>query len=71
MSNSPPTRHCPAHIIIGRAIQWNMSSGVAGLLLSRLRRIMSHATRDRYLTGFPPSARMTVGRAVFPACRRE
>ncbi|WP_424947192.1 hypothetical protein [Candidatus Spongiihabitans sp.] len=27
-----PTRHCPAHIIIGRAIQWNMPSGVAGLL---------------------------------------
>ncbi|WP_424947761.1 hypothetical protein [Candidatus Spongiihabitans sp.] len=26
-------RHCPAHIIIGRAIQWNMSSGVAGLLI--------------------------------------
>ncbi|WP_424947924.1 hypothetical protein [Candidatus Spongiihabitans sp.] len=25
-------RHCPAHIIIGRAIQWNMPSGVAGLL---------------------------------------
>ncbi|WP_424946759.1 hypothetical protein [Candidatus Spongiihabitans sp.] len=24
--------HCPAHIIIGRAIQWNMPSGVAGLL---------------------------------------
>ncbi|WP_424947691.1 hypothetical protein [Candidatus Spongiihabitans sp.] len=25
-------RHCPAHIIIGRAIQWNTPSGVAGLL---------------------------------------
>ncbi|WP_424947104.1 hypothetical protein [Candidatus Spongiihabitans sp.] len=25
-------RHCPAHIIIGRAIQWNMPSGAAGLL---------------------------------------
>ncbi|WP_424946172.1 hypothetical protein [Candidatus Spongiihabitans sp.] len=25
-------RHCPAHIIIGRAIQWNMPSGVAGLI---------------------------------------
>ncbi|WP_424947428.1 hypothetical protein [Candidatus Spongiihabitans sp.] len=37
LSNSPPTRHCPAHIIIGRAIQLNMSSGVAGLLLSRLQ----------------------------------
>ncbi|WP_424946060.1 hypothetical protein [Candidatus Spongiihabitans sp.] len=24
--------HCPAHIIIGRAIQWNMPSGVAGLI---------------------------------------
>ncbi|WP_424947296.1 hypothetical protein [Candidatus Spongiihabitans sp.] len=27
-----PTRHCPAHIIIGRAIQLNMPSGVAGLI---------------------------------------
>ncbi|WP_424947767.1 hypothetical protein [Candidatus Spongiihabitans sp.] len=26
----------------------------------------SHATRDRYLTGFPPSARMTAGRRFFP-----
>ncbi|WP_424946466.1 hypothetical protein [Candidatus Spongiihabitans sp.] len=33
--------------------------------------IRSHATRDRYLTGFPPAARMTAGRAVFSACRRE
>ncbi|WP_424946152.1 hypothetical protein [Candidatus Spongiihabitans sp.] len=24
--------HCPAHIIIGRAIQLNMPSGVAGLI---------------------------------------
>ncbi|WP_424946991.1 hypothetical protein [Candidatus Spongiihabitans sp.] len=29
-------RHCPAHIIIGRAIQWNMPSGVAaGLCLAK------------------------------------
>ncbi|WP_424946775.1 hypothetical protein [Candidatus Spongiihabitans sp.] len=72
-------RHCPAHIIIGRAIQWNMPSGVAGLLcgeasglcLAKPDAKRSHATRDRYLTGFPPSARMTAGRAVFSACRRE
>ncbi|WP_424946068.1 hypothetical protein [Candidatus Spongiihabitans sp.] len=60
-------RHCPAHIIIGRAIQWNMPSGVAGLIcgeaaglcLAKPDAKKSHATRDRYLTGFPPSARMT------------
>ncbi|WP_424946211.1 hypothetical protein [Candidatus Spongiihabitans sp.] len=63
----PIIRHCPAHIIIGRAIQWNMPSGVAGLLcgvaaglcLAKPDAKRSHATRDRYLTGFPPSARMT------------
>ncbi|WP_424947692.1 hypothetical protein [Candidatus Spongiihabitans sp.] len=25
------SRHCPAHIIIGRAIQWNTPSGVAAI----------------------------------------
>ncbi|WP_424946350.1 hypothetical protein [Candidatus Spongiihabitans sp.] len=61
-------RHCPAHIIIGRAIQ----SGVAaGLCLAKPDAKKSHATRDRYLTGFPPSAKMTAGGAVFSACRRE
>ncbi|WP_424947586.1 hypothetical protein [Candidatus Spongiihabitans sp.] len=63
-------RHCPAHIIIGRAIQWNMPSGVAelicfdaaGLCLAKPDAKRSHATRDRYLTGFPPSARMTARR---------
>ncbi|WP_424946001.1 hypothetical protein [Candidatus Spongiihabitans sp.] len=72
-------RHCPAHIIIGRAIQWNMLSGVAGLIcgvaaglcLAKPDAKRSHATRDRYLTGFPPSARMTAGRAILSACRRE
>ncbi|WP_424945864.1 hypothetical protein [Candidatus Spongiihabitans sp.] len=55
-----------------RAIQWNMPSGVAaGLCLAKPDAKRSHATRDRYLTGFPPSARMTAGRAVFSACRRE
>ncbi|WP_424946989.1 hypothetical protein [Candidatus Spongiihabitans sp.] len=28
----------------------------------------SHATRDRYLTGFPPSARMTNKSRHCPAC---
>ncbi|WP_424945888.1 hypothetical protein [Candidatus Spongiihabitans sp.] len=31
--------HCPAHIIIGRAIQWNMPSGVAGLIMRRSRAV--------------------------------
>ncbi|WP_424946313.1 hypothetical protein [Candidatus Spongiihabitans sp.] len=61
-----------------RAIQWNMPSGVAelicgeaaGLCLAKPDAKKSHATRDRYLTGFPPSARMTAGRAVFSACAR-
>ncbi|WP_424946588.1 hypothetical protein [Candidatus Spongiihabitans sp.] len=36
----------------------------AGLCLAKPDAKKSHATRDRYLTGFPPSARMTAGRAV-------
>ncbi|WP_424948174.1 hypothetical protein [Candidatus Spongiihabitans sp.] len=58
--------------LICRAIQWNMPSGVAGLLcgeaaglcLAKPDAKKSHATRDRHLTGFPPSARMTAERAV-------
>ncbi|WP_424945866.1 hypothetical protein [Candidatus Spongiihabitans sp.] len=42
-------RHCPAHIIIGRAIQWNMPSGVAGLICG---------------VAAPFDARMTAERAV-------
>ncbi|WP_424946073.1 hypothetical protein [Candidatus Spongiihabitans sp.] len=42
----------------------------AGLCLAKPDAKRSHATCDRYLTGFPPSARMTAGRAVFSACRR-
>ncbi|WP_424947390.1 hypothetical protein [Candidatus Spongiihabitans sp.] len=46
--------------LICRAIQWNMPSGeAAGLCLAKPDAKKSHATRDRYLTGFPPAARMT------------
>ncbi|WP_424947441.1 hypothetical protein [Candidatus Spongiihabitans sp.] len=34
----PPTRHCPAHIIIGRAIQLNICHAQRDSLFPRLRR---------------------------------
>ncbi|WP_424946291.1 hypothetical protein [Candidatus Spongiihabitans sp.] len=43
----------------------------AGLCLAKPDAKRSHATRDRYLTGFPPAAGMTAGRAILSACRRE
>ncbi|WP_424946071.1 hypothetical protein [Candidatus Spongiihabitans sp.] len=45
-------RHCPAHIIIGRAIQWNMPSGVARLLYNTLIvSIFSQVTGPDCVTG--------------------
>ena len=41
--------HCPAHIIIGRAIQWNMPSGVAGLLITVIQRNKSDENSTNYL----------------------
>ncbi|WP_424947576.1 hypothetical protein [Candidatus Spongiihabitans sp.] len=40
--------HCPAHIIIGRAIQWNMPSGVAGLLCGEAAPFDARMTARRW-----------------------
>ncbi|WP_424945626.1 hypothetical protein [Candidatus Spongiihabitans sp.] len=51
----PIIRHCPAHIIIGRAIQWNMPSGVAGLLCFDAARFKLMINSDASIAPRPPS----------------
>ncbi|WP_424947434.1 hypothetical protein [Candidatus Spongiihabitans sp.] len=55
----PPTRHCPAHIIIGRAIQWIIVTRSVTPYSRGFAANESGYAGRHISTGFPPTARMT------------
>ncbi|WP_424948271.1 hypothetical protein [Candidatus Spongiihabitans sp.] len=63
--------HCPAPIIIGRAIQWNMSSGVAGLLCFDAAPFDARMTARRCCLPLMYERVPAATPLRIPACRRE
>ncbi|WP_424947470.1 hypothetical protein [Candidatus Spongiihabitans sp.] len=61
----PPVRHCPAHIIIGRAIQWKMSHATRDSSFSfTLASQKESSPSDSPLSPHPVIARLVPGNPV-------